>query len=467
MDKPELILDMSNAEPTTTKQQEDQAMKIRHKDAWDHAMGSQSRRVRHNKTSVLMLSWDKNSGDLDVADELRRLRLTFEQTYGFKVYEKQIKDAGSDGRKKPRTQVARHLSEFVDEEDFERGLLIIYYAGHGLAGRALAAPQSGLVLLPKSGAPPISKEERELREKLIKKNGIVWDKVENAISDTEADVLLIFDCCAAGSLCTPRRSARGSYFEFLGACAQNETTRGPGEYSFTAALITVLEKLALEEKTFSTLELKTEIIKHEKFPHKKQNPVLEHRRKGGEHIVISRKGLKPTQTPLAKSQQQRHEEMLKHEFLDLRFEFPHAIEQEHVEAAASWLKDWTEKEETDWCRVHYLNTYHYAKVYAWKWMDLTSTHRKSVTSAEQRTTSSSPLNNLTVDGPSPSRYPATPFTPAGSNSRSGTSSIRSTDEHSPLRRPRARGKRKRDDDQDLGSKATTGSRGRKARLRSA
>lgn len=52
----------------------------------------------------------------------------FENEYGFKVYNKSITFA--DGVK-AQQQAQSYLSNFVMNEDTERGLLIIYFAGHG------------------------------------------------------------------------------------------------------------------------------------------------------------------------------------------------------------------------------------------------------------------------------------------------------------------------------------------------
>ena len=58
-----------------------------------------------------------------------RLQKVFQDKYNFKVYRRQIND-----KKKPQVQAHKYLSDFVYEEDGERTLLIVYYAGHGFAG---------------------------------------------------------------------------------------------------------------------------------------------------------------------------------------------------------------------------------------------------------------------------------------------------------------------------------------------
>jgi hypothetical protein len=94
-----------------------------------------------------------------------------------------------------------------------------------------------------------------------------WTTPERVLLDADADVLAIFDCCHALALCdTNFRSI--SRFEYLGACSSEERTKGPGEESFTTALIWALEKL----KTcgpFTMEKLRQEITSYskvDKFP---------------------------------------------------------------------------------------------------------------------------------------------------------------------------------------------------------
>ena len=155
---------------------------------------------------------------------------------------------------------------------------------------------------------------------------IVWSAVETAIKNTFADVLLIFDCCDAGRLARPLREAHPkSYFLFLGACAADQTTVGPGEDSFTTALTWSLKELAKKGEAFSTAELRHKIMDHEKFGKTGQMPVLAERRAPYEHIMISGKGMAlPKATPAA-SATERQKEFNRKEYIDLRFQYDHQV----------------------------------------------------------------------------------------------------------------------------------------------
>lgn len=109
---------------------------------WEERMGHPSRGIRHKKTSALLLSWDPDHDDLKVGGEVgytpsaqkfsanalqvQKLQEVLKADYGFNVYNREF-----NTKKSPKQQALKHLSAFVEEEDAEQGLLIIYYAGHG------------------------------------------------------------------------------------------------------------------------------------------------------------------------------------------------------------------------------------------------------------------------------------------------------------------------------------------------
>lgn len=114
----------------------------RSKMRWDQSWGPTNRPFRHDKTSVLQLSWEDPHDDLKVRPEVGIDRSThksrslmsiqvsklgdiFQDVYGFKVQHREL------GVDRPGHQIMKYLSDFVFEEDDERALLIIYYAGHG------------------------------------------------------------------------------------------------------------------------------------------------------------------------------------------------------------------------------------------------------------------------------------------------------------------------------------------------
>lgn len=267
-------------------------------------------------------------------------------------------------------------------------------------------------------------ESREVEEQRNKANSVVWSSVEYAIIDTKADVLLIFDCCNAGRLCLPYRAFGRSYFEFLGACGDNDTTMGPGPASFTRALTWALKELAKKDEAFSTSELKHKIKMHRRFP-KDQCPVLSDRHLPGEHIVISRKGLGSQSATPAPSKSVRAKELQNKEYIDLRFHFEHKVLLEHFDHTAGILKDLMDSKHARWSRVAFIDKNSLMEKTALKWKEYTLSRRKSNSAA-----SAPPPTyfDFQVASPEISRtlspqIPAHPYTPIASATASRTSSV--------------------------------------------
>jgi hypothetical protein len=105
----------------------------------------------------------------------------------------------------------------------------------------------------------------------------------------KADFLLIFDCCFAGRLVgsSSRNVISARNFEFFGASGASETTIGPGEKSFTHALIKALESLAHYTDGFTTTELYSQIFACTTFPKDEQTPVLESRTNCHERLLLA------------------------------------------------------------------------------------------------------------------------------------------------------------------------------------
>lgn len=114
---------------------------------------------------------------------------------------------------------------------------------------------------------------------------MMWEASETVLHHVKGDVLVIFDCCDAGSLAKLRSAGRA--FEYLGACDSEKYTHPPGVNSFTSALTWALKELS-SEPPFTTDRLVSKVKDYERFP-RKQKPVLFARRNYmPEHIWISR-----------------------------------------------------------------------------------------------------------------------------------------------------------------------------------
>lgn len=155
---------------------------------------------------------------------------------------------------------------------------------------------------------------------------IAWDTTERILFDAEhADILVIFDCCEAGSLCKTRSPMR---FEYLAACTAGARTKAAGPKSFTRALIWALKELKNHERGwYSTSELRDKIYRAPNFP-KDQNPMIGQRSVSSADYIV----LAPSSRVLDDGARQRREgaevrkrPVIRREYLDLRFEFHESV----------------------------------------------------------------------------------------------------------------------------------------------
>jgi hypothetical protein len=235
----------------------------------------------------------------------------------------------------------------VAEKHDENGLLIVYYAGHGIPGNmpgTLTLAGYATCQYKAFSSADMNHRSRNPEhhdsEKKMKLNQIVWHRAENLIKDSLGDVLIIFDCCAAGNLARDIR-ARGHWpqraFEFIGATIAEQTTPEPGPNSFTSGLIWALEKLANEDG-FTPSELLQEITQAPGFP-RNQYPVHHDRdRPSLRKILISplpQGGSRQKETP-AKTSTAVAERL---EFLDLRVILSRHPTKDDISTMAHALKE--------------------------------------------------------------------------------------------------------------------------------
>lgn len=191
----------------------------------------------------------------------------------------------------------------------------------------------------------------------LKPNSVIWNSAEKLLRDPrQGDALAIFDCCDAGSLCIGRAPLR---FEFLGACCDNQTTKPPGDSSFTTALIWALKELKSTPRGwFTTPQLQKKIMEYKDFP-SDQLPHLGHREKeslGLDHVVlaplsansVSETGLSPV------SSRTRN---VGHHFVDLRFHFDRLYDDKSFKDLSREIRWLIEQERIDARRVTFIRKF--------------------------------------------------------------------------------------------------------------
>ncbi|KAF8854102.1 hypothetical protein BDZ45DRAFT_597553 [Acephala macrosclerotiorum] len=174
--------------------------------------GTGHRRFRYSRVSAILLSWEDEDPSLPVSLEIAALREVFINLYGFEVEEWKIPDVNS------HTALNLKILQFLGDSDTKH-LKIVYYAGHGrLSNHGQAIWTS----------------------KCDRKPTVKWSGIQNALEESQSDVLVLLDCCASGLSNTDEGNG---VTELLAACAFNNSANGVGPFSFTHALVSQLRNL--------------------------------------------------------------------------------------------------------------------------------------------------------------------------------------------------------------------------------
>lgn len=207
---------------------------------------------------VLMLRWQKGLDEFPKHDqEIGDLKEVFEHQFH---YECEIVELHN--QKSPQHQLNHAIANHLLKYDGPNSLLIIYYTGHGFwreDKQDLEISASNKFELPKCGG---------------KYNPTaLWLHAEEQLLDEteggpESDVLFLMDCCFASNLQKSSTSHQRTV-ELMAASSKDTKTPGPGEKSFTTALIAALRHLVEKDgKTgFPTSKLHQEIL------HRRSEPV--------------------------------------------------------------------------------------------------------------------------------------------------------------------------------------------------
>jgi hypothetical protein len=261
----------------------------------------------------------------------------------------------------------KHVVDFVYAEDQAGRLLVVYYAGHGRAGKndqlllAGSLPQEGEV----AGA----------------NASIDWTGVEIMLRETKADVLVIFDCCCAGSLFSRPPEALGRRllrrkFLYVGACRAEQRTPSAGLQSFTSAMIWALEKLAADESGFTVRRLVRTLMSYEHFPRDSQEAVVFESRFGtadGDIWLAPSLGKgKDAAVGCFQVEEGRPEDTRSTaDVLDLRFHFAESVTEGVVEDVALAVRELLRTEKGLRChRVSFLKHKSYVEGPARHWLNL-------------------------------------------------------------------------------------------------
>lgn len=167
---------------------------------------------RYAKVYALLLHWEGD--ELGVLKELFSLQKVLKSEYGFDVDLEEIPIARS------HNVLTSILSDYLRKRDAKKNLIIVYYGGHAY----------------------MDEQKRCIMSHLGRGSSEVqWDALQVNLEQAESDVLLLLDCCAAGSAISTCRGSATK--ELLVACGFETRTPGVGNRSFTHNLVEELKVL--------------------------------------------------------------------------------------------------------------------------------------------------------------------------------------------------------------------------------
>ncbi|KAH7400228.1 hypothetical protein BKA64DRAFT_477638 [Cadophora sp. MPI-SDFR-AT-0126] len=198
---------------------------------------------RYSSVTVLVLSWQDEDPHLPVHLEIAELVHVFKDVYQYDVEEWKIPTQN------PHLAVNRKIMDFVEPAPNDREhLKIMYYAGHGRLTKTKSLEWTS----------------RRFNPRLDSHSGlqsVQWSSIQVLLEQAENDVLILLDCCAAG---TANSGVGNGVTELLAACSYGGTANGVGRYSFTNALIKELLDFR-QRSSFSTGDLYRNIFLHAQF----------------------------------------------------------------------------------------------------------------------------------------------------------------------------------------------------------
>ncbi|KAL2022566.1 hypothetical protein VTK56DRAFT_5173 [Thermocarpiscus australiensis] len=189
---------------------------------------------RYSKVHALMLHW--KSDDLFVLPELEDLEKCFREYYNFDT------DIFSIPSENAHLELMLKVGDMVKHHESDDTLFVVYYGGHA---RINESRQSTWCANRRPGSPWLQ-----------------WSAIQTLLERSISDVLILLDCCAGAASATFPTGQ--SITETISASSWDAVAPDPGRYSFTNALIEVLEEW--RHRTFSAAMLHAEILARLKHP---------------------------------------------------------------------------------------------------------------------------------------------------------------------------------------------------------
>ncbi|KAG6213540.1 hypothetical protein E4U34_006663 [Claviceps purpurea] len=189
---------------------------------------------RYKKVQALLLHW--HSDDLFVLPELEDLEKCLRQDFSFGT------DIFAIPSENSHLELMMRVAQLVKEHESQDTLFLIYYGGHA---RIDESRQSTWCATRGPSSPWLQ-----------------WSATQTLIERSTSDALILLDCCAGAASATFPNG--NSVTETISASSWDAIAPDPGRYSFTNALIEVLQEWRM--RTFSAAMLHAEILARLKHP---------------------------------------------------------------------------------------------------------------------------------------------------------------------------------------------------------
>ncbi|KAI1640202.1 hypothetical protein F4809DRAFT_648157 [Biscogniauxia mediterranea] len=189
---------------------------------------------RYKKVYAILLHW--SCDDLFVLPELEDLETCFREDYNFET------ETFSIPSENAHLELMLKIGATIKEHESNDTLIIVYYGGHA---RIDESRQSTWCANRSSDSPWLQ-----------------WSAIQTLLERSLSDVLILLDCCAGAASATFPNG--NSITETISASSWDAIAPDPGRYSFTSALIEILQQWRM--RTFSAAMLHAEVLARLKHP---------------------------------------------------------------------------------------------------------------------------------------------------------------------------------------------------------
>ncbi|KAH7313373.1 tyrosine-protein phosphatase non-receptor type 6 [Stachybotrys elegans] len=189
---------------------------------------------RYKKVQALLLHW--GSDDLFVLPELEDLEKCLREDYSFGT------DIFAIPSENSHLELMMKIGQLIKEHESPDTLFLIYYGGHARIDE--------------------SRQSTWCATRDTDSAWLQWSAIQTLLERSKSDVLILLDCCAGAASAT--FPTGNSITETISASSWDAIAPDPGRYSFTNALIEVLQEWRM--RTFSAAMLHAEVLARLKHP---------------------------------------------------------------------------------------------------------------------------------------------------------------------------------------------------------